>query len=501
MKSRILPRTRPTLVGIDLGTTGLKAAAYCRETGQCLASAGERLAVRTPEDHAIEQDAGDLIGSLKLVLGSLREQTGDLWSTVEGIGFAAQGGSTVVVTGEDARPLTPVYLWNDFRCFKHFERIRAQRPREFWRSFSLRNDTGLALARLAWLRERCPALFTPGHLCVGVGELVFHALTGVWRQDGCHAQQAGCYDVRRNSLAPEPLALLGLDPSFFSPLRQGHETHPLTSRAAGLFGLPAGIPVAGPYNDHEAGYVAAAHLSERPLQCSLGTAWVGNFVVEGDLPPGSGYQLPVPSPKGDGLLVVQALLTGNQTWDWGLHHLLHNDHKTALRALDAIFDERLLPPPGLICLPWMGRPNPLADGHGAGAFFGISTATDANDLLRAIAAGMTMEFFRIFNDVIAQGLVDSLVLSGGAGRGREMQRLFGALAKPLPVVVMSDPAAMGTRGCLAAFDSPAAQGPASPAVMEPAPDPEALRALRGLYGTLAEKLYSQEPSGCPFLLQ
>lgn len=489
------------LLGIDLGTTGLKAAAYCRASGRCLGMASERLAVRTPGESGREQDAGDLLAALMLVLGRLREQTGDLWSTVEGIGLAAQGGSTVVVAADDARPLTPVYLWNDFRCFNHFGRIRAQRPRDFWRSFSLRDDTGLALARLAWLRDSRPELFSPGHLYVGVGELVFHALTGMWRQDGCHAQQAGCFDVRGNTLAPEPLSLIGLDPSSFSPLRQGHETHPLDPQAAGLFGLPVGIPVAGPYSDHEAGYFAAAHLSDRPLQCSLGTAWVGNFVLEGDFPPGSGYQLPVPSPKGAGLLVIQALLTGNQTWDWGLHHLLHQDHRSALRALDAIFDERLLPSPGLICLPWVGRPNPLAAGHGAGAFFGISTTTDDKDLLRAMAAGMAFEFFRIFEHVIDSGLVDSLVLSGGAGRGREMQRLFGALGKPLPVLVMSDSEAMGTRGCLAAFESPAAQGPASPALLEPAPDPDALSALRALYETLAEKLYSPESSGRPFLLK
>ena len=43
---------------------------------------------------------------------------------------------------------------------------------------------------------------------------------------------------------------------FVAPLRPGHETAPLSAAGARLLGLTAGIPVAGPYNDHEAGHLA-----------------------------------------------------------------------------------------------------------------------------------------------------------------------------------------------------------------------------------------------------
>ena len=35
--------------------------------------------------------------------------------------------------------------------------------------------------------------------------------------------------------------------------------------------------------------------------------------------------------------MIQPLLTGNVTWDWGLGALLHPNHKTALRKLDEVF--------------------------------------------------------------------------------------------------------------------------------------------------------------------
>ena len=96
--------------------------------------------------------------------------------------------------------------------------------------------------------------------------------------------------------------------------------------------MDAGIPVAGPYIDQEAGYMSAAGVSESPLQCSLGTAWVGNFVLPDDTTGGSPTQMVLPAPVGNGRLVVQALLAGNVTWDWGLQTLLDADHVRALES-------------------------------------------------------------------------------------------------------------------------------------------------------------------------
>ena len=483
------------LIGIDLGTTGLKAAAYDPDDGSCLAQASVRLPVQTDSDGRREQEPDAVLASLESVFASLREQTGSRWADVSGIGLAAQGGSTLIVERDSGRPLSPMVLWNDFRCFPYVAQLQKENPPEFWRSFSMRDEPGVGLGRIQWLREQDPSLFGKQNLYIGAGELVFHQLTGVWRQDACHALQSGCYDARNQTLTQTPLDLVDLDCSFFSPMRDGHSVEPLNKIAAERFGLPPGVPVAGPYNDHEAGYLSVMHLSERPLECSLGTAWVGNFVLENGFEHGSGYQLPIPGPAGSGTLMIQALLTGSLTWDWALEQFIHDDHYEALARESAIFSQSLLPSDGLICLPWLNRPNPLAKGSGAGAFFGMGPSTSGEDFLRAVALGMVFEFARVFDPVHKAGAIDSLVLCGGASRGAQFKELFAALFAPLPIYI---PDSMGTRGCLYALDPNVARVKAERFCGDGIQDSDRLKELNNLYTDLYERLYSGDSAGRPF---
>jgi sugar (pentulose or hexulose) kinase len=486
------------LIGIDLGTTGLKAAAYDPDDGSCLAKASVRLPVQTDSEGRREQIPDDVMDCLVSVFASLREQTGARWAEVSGLGLAAQGGSTLIVERDSGQPLSPMYLWNDFRCFEHIARIQKEQPPEFWRSFSMRDEPGAGLGRILWLQEKDPSLFDKQNRYVGAGEFVFHQLTCVWRQDACQALQSGCYDARQQSLSQAPLYLVGLDCSFFSPMRAGHSVEALGKQAAERFGLPAGIPVAGPYNDHEAGYVSVMHLSKRPLQCSLGTAWVGNFVLEHEFGQGSGFQFAVPAPTGSGNLVIQALQTGSLTWDWALEKFVGKDHQEALNSACETFRQGLLPSEDLTCLPWLNRPNPLGKGFGAGSFFGISPTTSNEDFLRSVALGLVFEFARVFDPIHQAGAIDSVVLCGGASRAAYFQQLFAALFAPLPIFI---PDSMGTRGSLYAFNPVVAQVQAQALTGGEFQHPEKLKELQNIYNDLYERLYRADPAGRPFSIE
>ena len=390
------------------------------------------------------------------VVGNLRRRLGRLWRNVVGLGLSAQGGSAILVDRATGRAHTPMQLWNDTRPLGLLPEIAARKSPSYWRRLSYMTQPGAGLARIAWLRRRHPRLFTNNSLYVGAGEYIYFHLTGVWRQDAGSALQVGCYDARRRRIDGEPLHLVGVTEKFVAPMRQDHETHPLSTAGARLLGLPAGIPVAGPYMDHEAGYLSSADVSARPLQCSLGTAWVGNFVTAKAPPPG--FNLVLPSPLGRGSLVVRVMSAGNMTQNWALESLIHPDHAKALKQAEAIFDEELLPPDGLVALPWLTQPNFLAPQCvGSGGFFGISTHTTREDLVRATVAGMCFELARIFEPVLAARICDSVVLGGGASEGRQFRTILAALFQPLPVYRVLDTETAGPRGTLHAFSLKAAQ--------------------------------------------
>jgi sugar (pentulose or hexulose) kinase len=448
--------TSDILLGIDLGTSVLKAAAFEARTGRVLAADGVRLPICSDDAGAREQDPRAIDRAFRRLAATLQRRLGRAWSCIAGIGLAAQGGSAILVDRRTGRPLTPMQLWNDTRPLHLLPALAARKPPGYWRRLAFLPEPGAGLARIQWLRRRHPRLFTNNSLYVGAGEYIYFHLTGVWRQDAGSALQVGCYDARRRRIDGEPLHLVGVTEKFVAPMRQDHETHPLSTAGARLLGLPAGIPVAGPYMDHEAGYLSSAGVSARPLQCSLGTAWVGNFVTAKAPPPG--FNLVLPSPLGRGSLVVRVMSAGNMTQNWALESLIDPDHAKALKQAEAIFDEELLPPDGLVALPWLTQPNFLAPQCvGSGGFFGISTHTTREDLVRATVAGMCFELARIFEAVLAARTCDSVILGGGASKGRQFRTILAALFQPLPAYRVLDTETAGPRGTLHAFSLKAAQ--------------------------------------------
>lgn len=490
---------REVVIGVDLGTTALKVGALDAKTGRMLAQAGCRLPVRTTADGGREQGLRSVDAAVSEAMAELRKELGKAWQAVAGLGLAAQGGSSILCERKSGRARTPMFLWNDGRAYAYVRRIAERVPARFWPRFLLYDMPPTGLGRIEWLKEAYPKYFTPDFIHIGAGEYLFYRLTGVWRQDAGNAIQVGSYNARTRRLDPAAFDLIGVPLSFVAPLRQGHEIAALTKRAASAFGLRSGIPVAGPYIDQEAGYMSAAGVSDRPLHCSLGTAWVGNFVLPEDTTGRSPSQIVIPSPVGRGRLVIQALPAGNVTWDWALETFYGGDHRQALRDAASDFSKRLLPPEGLIMLPWCTQPNPLMPAApGGGAFLGVSATTSRADLLRAVAAGMVCDLARFFYALKTSQAIDSLILGGGASKGAHFRKLLAALFAPMPVLQQTDQDLSAARGALFALTPHAAQGHTRPVTPPNAATAKAIQQTYANYLSVFDHIYGREDIGRAF---
>ncbi len=343
-------------------------------------------------------------------------------------------------------------LWNDGRAHSYTAKLAAERPSHYWRKYTLCGGPPEGLGRLVWLKERKPELFSDKNIHIGAGEYLFFKLTGVWRQDAGNAIQIGSYNAVQKKLFPTLLNKIDVPLSFTAPLRQGHETAPLSPHGSQWMNLPAGIPVAGPYIDQETGYLSARGGSGCPLQCSLGTAWVGNFILPDRTNGASPTQLVLPSPIDDGRLVIQPLFSGNTVWEWGLDQLVNPDREHALQEVKEIFRVSLLPKDGLLALPWLNQSNPInPELTGAGVFFGLNEQTDRADLLRALVMGMCFELARMFGSLERTGTIDSIVLGGGASKGVFFRKYIAALFPSIPVRQQLDEDLSAARGSIYAF--------------------------------------------------
>ncbi len=487
--------SRELLLGIDLGTTVLKVGLFATAGGRAVAQASCRLPVRHTADGGRELEAPAIDRSFASVIQDLRKQAGDAWKQIRGVGVAAQGGSSLFVHRNTRRPSGPMYLWNDARAYPYAARLGEGSKKTFWRRLFHFDMPPTGLGRLWWLKENSPKHFRTENIHIGAGEYLFHLLTGVWRQDAGNAIQIGSYNAGTRALEAEALALLDLPLSLVAPLRQGHELAALSKEGAGVLGLSDGLPVAGPYIDQEACYVTALGNSERPLQASLGTAWVGNFELHPGFAGRSPSQMVLPAPTGSGHLIVQALYAGNTSWDWGLSALLGDD---ALTRAAAVFKRRLLPHDGLVCIPWNAQQNPLKpETYGAGMFLGVNTHTTTDDLLRATAAGLVFELGRVFGSLKTSGAIDSVVLGGGASKGLYFRQLVAHLFAPLPVLWQEDYDVAAARGSVYAFSPCAARGRVKPVSVTGAVSGD-VQAAATLYEQAFEKLLGHVTDAAAF---
>jgi sugar (pentulose or hexulose) kinase len=161
----------------------------------------------------------------------------------------------------------------------------------------------------------------------------------------------------------------------------------------------------------------------------------------------------------------------------------------------------MLPPRGLACVPWVAQPNPFCEGvQGAGAIFGAGPNCNPQDLVRALAAGLAFEVRRVFDQVMRNRLVESVVLSGGAANGFYFRNMLASLAHPLPVYWQRDGDLAGARGALTAFSDKAACGKLERIASRQSGTAEIMTAYDD-YTQVFRRVYGHLPSASPFNLK
>src|SRR5438045_1846563 len=151
-----------TLLGIDLGTTGVKAALFAAEDGGVLAHAFVDYPLYHPHTGWAEQNPADwwqaTVTAIRTCLASA-SQAGTQSSDVKGIGPSGQMHG-VVLLDQAHQVLRPCIIWADQRsdeqCRWMTERVGASRLIEHVSNPAL---TGFSAPKLLWVRDNEPDIF------------------------------------------------------------------------------------------------------------------------------------------------------------------------------------------------------------------------------------------------------------------------------------------------------------------------------------------------------
>jgi len=194
------------LVGLDVGTTGVKALALSPE-GDVLARAEESYELSTPHPGWAEQDPEDWWRAAERALAALGGQP-------TAIGLSGQMHGLVVLDDRD-RVLRPAILWNDQRteaeCVEIEERVGLTRLIQLTGNRAL---TGFTAPKLLWLRRHEPTTYARVAHVLLPKDYVRLRLTGEHAIDAADASGTLLFDVAGRRWSQEMLEALELDPAW-----------------------------------------------------------------------------------------------------------------------------------------------------------------------------------------------------------------------------------------------------------------------------------------------
>ena len=367
------------LVGLDVGTTGVKALALSPE-GDVLARAEESYGLSTPHPGWAEQDPEDWWRASERALAALGGQP-------TAIGLSGQMHGLVVLDDHD-RPLRPAILWNDQRteaeCAQIEERVGLARLIELTGNRAL---TGFTAPKLLWLRRHEPTTYAQVAHVLLPKDYVRLRLTGEHAIDVADASGTLLFDVAQRRWSREMLDALELDPAWLPRALESPEVSGETA---------TGIPVAAGAGDQAAAALGVGVDRPGPVSVVLGTSGVvfaalPAFAAD---PEARVHAFCHAVPNGWHAMGVMLSAAGSLRW---LRDALgsgrpYEELTAAAEAWPPATD-------GLTFLPYLtGERTPHADAHARAAFAGLALRHDQGALVRAVLEG------------VAYGLRDSLEL-------------------------------------------------------------------------------------------
>ena len=415
------------LVGLDVGTTGVKALAVS-PNGDVLGSAEETYPLSTPKPGWAEQDPDDWWRASEAALAALDA------SRAVGIGLSGQMHGLVALD-ERGSVLRPAILWNDQRtaaeCAAIEERVGLRRLVELTGNRAL---TGFTAPKLLWLRRHESETYARIAHVLLPKDYVRLQLTGERAIDAADASGTLLFDVARRRWSGEVLDALEV-PAEWLPLAL--ESPAVSGRTS------AGVPVAAGAGDQAAGALGVGVDRPGPLSIVLGTSGVVFAALPGFAadPDGRVHSFCHAVPDGWHAMGVMLSAAGSLRW---LRDAAAPDEPFTTLIAEA---ERWPPgAEGLVFLPYLaGERTPHVDAGARGAFVGLSLRHDRGALTRAVLEGVAFALRDSLELLRELGVEPrSARVSGGGARSELWLRIVASvLGVPLERTAAEEGAAYG----------------------------------------------------------
>lgn len=437
-----------TILGIDLGTSSVKAMLFDAEQG-VIAVRAEEYGVDIAHPGWAQQSPALWWESLVRVLRWLESHYREAYRSVCAVGYSGQMHG-MVLTDAKGQPVRPAVIWLDQRADRQLEEIGAVLSEEdMGNVFCNRVSSGFAFPSLLWVREQEPEIFARAAHFLSPKDYIRYKMTGEIGAEVVDASSTTLFATGERDWAWEVIDRFHLPPQLFSKVHESADiAGTVTAQCEAQTGLPAGIPVIYGSGDQPAQSIGNGVIGPGRIISNIGT---GGQISAFSSRPAYDKKLRTNTfchAIRNAWTIFGATLCSGMSLSWAKNKVFrvgsYEEINAAVAAVSPGAD-------GLIYLPYLsGERTPHMNPDARGVFFGMTLGQEQGHFLRAVMEGVTYSLRDCLGILQELGIdAPEIIASGGATASPQwMQMQADILGKPVRVSRVKEQACLGS--CLLA---------------------------------------------------
>lgn len=419
-----------TYLGIDIGTTSLKAAVF-DEKGNRLGVRSEDYTLDTdPKTGFIEFDAERYVTLCKKVIDELTKECGKITA----LSVDTQGETMILADGE-GKPLYPAVNWLDNRAEKEAEEIRSHfgNKRVYEVTGQPEITAGWPASKLLWFKKNRPEIFAKTKKIFLLEDWILYRLSGNFVTEPTIQSSTTYYDITNHSWWGEMLDFIGVK----------EEQLPKLCKSAEKIGEYEGISVVTGALDQIAGTIGAGVTDETKISEMTGTIMAICAMTDCIPPyrPDSIIPCHIHAIDGKYCLILWSSTAG-MALKWFKNNFAEN---FSFKDLDELAKEIPAGCDGLSMLPYFtGSTMPKYNPEAKAVFAGVGLAHTRGHFARAIMEAVAYILREDLEYIGIEHIKELRITGGGASSPLWAQMKADVTGKVLNTVSESETACLGT---------------------------------------------------------
>lgn len=443
-------KSREFLLGIDVGTYGLKSSLWDLD-GKLAGTAKREYGIDHPQPLWAEQNPEVWLQALKSTYREVVKTVGT-HAKIRGIGISAFV-PILVTLDKNGNTLRPAILSFDQRSTQQSARLEREVGKEIFDISGNRIAPGAFSATcMLWMKEKEPRLFERVHKFLHANGYIAYRLTNSLSMDFSNASTTLLFDIVRRSWSEQLCKLVGIPIEKLPQARGSWEViGETTQEAEEDLGIEKGIPVVAGGNDSACSMLGAGVVETGMVLESIGTsiifAYVNKKPVFDSKVMNRCHVIP------DRWFNLAGMSTPGAAYRW-FREEFGSTEKALATELDVdpyelLDKEAEKSPPGahgLIFLPYLsGERSPIWNPNARGVIFGLTLSHSREDLIRAILEGGAFAVRDNMEVFTRNGLqIKEIRITGGGSKSRLWRQIMAdMLGVELKIPLTAETAAFG----------------------------------------------------------